>query len=343
MKLRINECLLLLLFSLSGCELKRDAIGTDNKIIVITPRPDIPAVKAALKTIFFDTLYTPRPEPEYLIQYARIDEFQRYNTHVNMIVVGLGVDQANPGNQLVKQLLPANNYLDSKAGGQAIFLVHDQYANDQLFIILSAQDKKHLINELIKQKTWLKNKFDDLFQQRQRTYLYERVRQEAVENKLFAKYGWGVKVPWGYQIVKDAPDSNFFWMGRERPFRWLSVHWALGLQVSNPDTALVTLHTYAAELYGHIRFTDYHLNVNQIDFKNWTAWRITGMWESIEEAQGGPFLHYIFYDGVTDRTYQINMVVFFPGEDKMIILRQLDIVAHSFYVELESDMNKQGK
>lgn len=340
MKFRIiNQILLLLVLVFSGCHIKRDAIGTDNKIIVIVPRPQVEAVKSALSTIFNDTLYTPQPEPEYLLQFATINEFQRYNTHVNIIVVGLGQDQANPGNQLVKQMLPASSYKASKDGGPAVFLTHDQYAQDQLFMILSARDKEHLIDELAKRSAWIKKKFDDLFDLRQRVYLFERVCQEDIENKLFADYGWAIKVPWGYEVVKDAPDSNFFWMGRQRPFRWLSVQWETSLTVNDADDAITKLHSYAAEFYGHIQFTDYHLKIEQVDFKNWTAWRITGMWEKIEEAQGGPFLHYIFYDGVSDRTYQINMTVFFPGKGKMILLRQLDILAHSLYVEQESEEN----
>ncbi len=335
----INQILLLLVLVFSGCQIKRDAIGTDNKIIVIVPLPQVEAVKSALSIIFNDTLYTPRPEPEYLLQFATINEFQRYNTHVNIIVVGLGQDQANPGNQLVKQMLPASSYQASKDGGQAVFLTHDQYAQDQLFMILSARDKEHLIHELSKRSAWIKKKFDDLFDLRQRVYLFERVCQEDIENKLFTDYGWAIKVPWGYEVVKDAPDSNFFWMGRQRPFRWLSVQWETGFTVNDADDAIIKLHSYAAKFYGHIQFTDYHLEIEQVDFNNWTAWRITGMWEKIEEAQGGPFLHYIFYDGVTDRTYQINMTVFFPGKDKMILLRQLDILAHSLYVEQESEEN----
>ncbi len=60
---------------------------------------------------------------------------------------------------------------------------------------------------------------------------------------------------------------------------------------------------------------------------------IVGIWESIEEARGGPFINYTWYDGVTDRTYNLNMLVFILFKNKASYIRQLDIIAHSFNVK----------
>jgi hypothetical protein len=71
-------------------------------------------------------------------------------------------------------------------------------------------------------------------------------------------------------------------------------------------------------------------------FNDWSGWRITGLWESLEEAQGGPFIAYTFYDGISDRTYYIHVLIYNPGGDKYLLLRQLDIIANTFYVEESS-------
>ena len=325
---------LLLILIVFGCDSKRDAIGEDNKIIIVVPRPQIEAVKIALQPVFPDTMFGPQPEPDYKMEFVSTEDFHRISTHVNVLVIGLGLDESNPGNQLVKQMLPAQHYQESKQGGDAIFLTFDQYATDQIFMIISAKDQNHLRTELAKQKKWLKTTFDDLFTRRQAVFLYDRLSQEDIEQHLFEDYGWGIKVPWGYTVVKDAPDSNFFWMGREGPYRWISVHWEDGLQVGSPDSAIAALNSFGKELYGYVRFSDHKLKVEQVDFNSWTAWKLSGLWERIDEAQGGPFRHFIFYDGITDRTYQINLTVFSPANEKIIVMRQLDVVARSFFTEL---------
>lgn len=86
-------------------------------------------------------------------------------------------------------------------------------------------------------------------------------------------------------------------------------------------------------IFEHIQYTDYKFNIKPTMFNVWSGWRITGLWESLDESQGGPFIAYTFYDGITDRTYYIHALIFNPGEDKYLLLRQLDIIAHTFYVE----------
>ncbi len=41
----------------------------------------------------------------------------------------------------------------------------------------------------------------------------------------------------------------------------------------------------------------------------------------------------VFYDGLTDKTYYIHTMIFHPGNNKLILLRQLEIIAKSFFVE----------
>ncbi|MFH1852486.1 MAG: DUF4837 family protein [Candidatus Neomarinimicrobiota bacterium] len=316
-----------------ACGSLRDAIGDDNKIIVITPEPQAAAVRRALSTIFSDTLFTPQPEPLYVIQTAKVEEYNRYNTHVNFIVTGLGTDPVNPGNRLVKQLLPAASYAASKNGGEAIYLSHDQHAQNQLFLVLSARDEEHLVTELIRNRDWLKEQFDGLFEMRQGEYLFDKVRQEAVEKRIYQNFGWGMKIPWGFEILAEDSIRNFFWMGRDLPYRWISVQWQDGQQLVDSVVAGRLATEYPDQYYGNVRFTDYKFTVKAVDFADWSAWRVTGLWEEKVEPQGGPFVHYIFYDGITDRTYQVNLLIFFPGKDKAILMRQLDIIARSFFVE----------
>jgi hypothetical protein len=121
-------------------------------------------------------------------------------------------------------------------------------------------------------------------------------------------------------------------MGRDMPYRWLAVKWTDGLVFQ--DSASV--HAYVKDIpinnFGHIQYSDYLFKIEPSEFNDRGAWKISGLWESIKEAQGGPFISFLFYDEASDRTYYIHLMVFHPGRDKYMLLRQVDIVAHSFTV-----------
>ena len=72
---------LLLILIVFGCDSKRDAIGEDNKIIIVVPRPQIEAVKIALQPVFPDTMFGPQPEPDYKMEFVSTEDFHRISTH----------------------------------------------------------------------------------------------------------------------------------------------------------------------------------------------------------------------------------------------------------------------
>ena len=121
-------------------------------------------------------------------------------------------------------------------------------------------------------------------------------------------------------------------MGRDIPYRWIAVQWKDGLAYSDSASVSSYIMTLSTKHFGHIQYSDYLLKIEPVTFNKWGAWKITGLWESIEEAQGGPFISYLFYDETTDRSFFIHSMIFHPGQDKFLLLKQVDIVAHSFDV-----------
>ncbi len=117
------------------------------------------------------------------------------------------------------------------------------------------------------------------------------------------------------------------------PYQWFSIHWEDGFIVEDSTAAVEYSYRFPQEYYKNIRYNDYKYQMEQVVFNNWTAWKSFGIWESIEEARGGPFINYTWYDGVSDRTYNLNMLVFIPSKNKATFMRQLDLIAHSFIVK----------
>ena len=135
-----------------------------------------------------------------------------------------------------------------------------------------------------------------------------------------------MKIPWGWELIRNDIDKSFFWIGQELPFRWIAVHWRDGNHFSKED-ALEYLLEFPQEHFSSIRYNQDYLNIEFDDFNNESAYRVFGLWESIDDAKGGPFQGYIFYDYENDRTFYISYIVFNPGGKKAFYMRQMEMIA----------------
>ena len=201
-------------------------------------------------------------------------------------------------------------------------------------MIVNAKDKDHLMASVSSKKEWIQKKFSDQFAKRQDKFLFQNARRLEVEDTLSQKYGWTLKIPWGWEVLRDSSELGFFWLGREMPYQWISVQWEEGKTIDEVNDLDIgqKVWAYPENFYDHIRFHEYKFKMEKVYFHQRKAWKITGIWESIEEAQGGPFLSYIFHDKALDKTFHLNMLMYHPGREKTIFMGQLDLIAKSFTV-----------
>ena len=160
----------------------------------------------------------------------------------------------------------------------------------------------------------------------------ENERQEELEVKLSSNYDWTMKIPWGWELIKNESDKSFFWIGQELPFRWIAVHWRKGNFFSKED-ALEYAQDFPQNYFESIRYNPDYLQIEFDDFNSESAYKIFGLWESIEDAKGGPFQGYLFYDYENDRTFYISYIVFNPGGKKAFYLRQMEMIAKTINIK----------
>lgn len=312
--------------------MKPRAIGGDIELMVVVSMEDREKMDQIISAIFNDTLFTPQPEPYYKLKFVDPTDFVDVKRHVNVIVGAVGSDSRNQGVKLVKQILNRNQYESSLSGDNHLIFAENVFAIDQNYLIINGPSMEKIMTAVKDQGPWLRRQFDNLFIKRQSKHLFEAARQKDLEKSLMDRYGWSIKIPWGYAVVRDSAEQGLFWMGREIPYRWMAVHWEDGLAFSDSATAADYTLKFPIDYLGNIRYSDYKFKMEPASFNEWGAWRFTGIWEHLEEAQGGPFISYLFYDETTDRTYFLHTMIFYPGRDKYLLLRQVDLVAHSFYV-----------
>ena len=330
---KFTQILFLSMFIISCESLKPVAQGADNELVVVSSLENRAAIKKILTTIFSDTLFTPQPEAYYKTIWVKPENFNDVNDHVNVIVAAIGNHPRNMGVKLIKQVLSVSQYNSSMEGDNQLIFAKDVFAKDQNYLIINGPSQNKILESAKDKGPWLNKQFENLFFKRQSIHLFEASsRQKELEDKLLKNYGWTFKIPWGYTIIKEDAEEQFFWMGRDIPYRWLAVKWEEGLAFNDSTSVSEYVKNIPSEYFKTIQYSDYMFKIQPDKFKDWGAWKITGLWESTVEAQGGPFISYLFYDELTDRTYFIYMMIFHPGNDKYLLLRQVDIVAHSFKI-----------
>ncbi len=334
-KLRSIIILLMIVFC-GSCDSKREALGSSNEIRVICSELDEPIIRDYLSSIFTDTLFTPEPEPYYYLKFSDPLVYNELNDQSKVVVAAVARDEGNSGYQLVKKLLPPNQFKETELGDPVI-LAKDVNARNQLFMIINAMSVEQLFATVESKKDFIRKQFYDLFVERQSRYIFGDDRNKKLEDSLKTEFGWSMKIPWGWTKIKANFDSQFVWLGAEMPFQWIGIGWEDGNLVDNELEAGEYIWDWPKSHYGFIQFHDYKFKLNQTPYGNSNAFRADGIWETInvKKAKGGPFRSYVFYDENNDKTYHINYLIHHPGNDKSIFMRKLDLVVKTFKIEFE--------
>ena len=319
--------------TIANCDIKKEALGADNEIRVICSRNDEDAIRGFLSTIFSDTIYTPEPEPLNKLRFGRPETYNDLKRQAYLVVAAIGQDLTNSGVRLMKKLLSEDDF-QSMQSNDPVLLSKDLYAKNQLFLVINARDQFQLSATVESKKELIRDQYEEQFINRQSKYLFDSHRREDVEERFTNQYGWTIKVPWGWEVIRNSPDSNFVWLGRELPFQWISIHWQIGNIITDELTIGDYVWNFPKTYYGNIRFHDYKFSMEKMYFDSYKAWMCEGIWEFSDDntAQGGPFRYYLFYDTNTNRTFHINTILHHPGKDKSIMLRQMDLIAMSFRI-----------
>ena len=318
------------ILTIQACEYKRDSIGGNDDIIVLAAKEDREEISSLLSLVFNDTLLTPSPELFYNIKFAEPESFAALKTQTNLIIASIGDYELNPATKLARDLLGESAF-NKTLIDTPLILSRNQFAKNQLFMIISGDNYQQINDYLLQNNTFIKQQFDENFFKKQAQYFLENKRQEELESSIYNSYGWTMKIPWGWELIKNDIDKSFFWIGQELPFRWIAVHWREGNYFSEED-AFEYVSNFPQNYFNSIRYNQDYLNIEFDDFNSESSYKVYGLWESIEDAKGGPFQGHLFYDYENDRTFYISYIVFNPGGKKAFYMRQMEMIAKTIEI-----------
>ena len=167
-----------------NCEVKRDSIGGSDDLVVLAAKEDREQIKSLLSIVFNDTLLTPEPEPFYKVKFSDPANYQALKTQTNLIIASIGNFELNPATKLVKNLLGTKKF-NQTLEGNPVILSKDQFAKNQLFMIISGSDSDSIEEYFLDNGEWIKNQYDENFDKKQSKYLIEAQHQEEKELILY--------------------------------------------------------------------------------------------------------------------------------------------------------------
>jgi len=333
---KIIPLVLVGLFVLAACGVKRDAIGDPDTLIVIADSVDWVITEHQIREVFAPEIPTPQDESWYTIQHVPPKNAQHFFAYKNILLVSL-LREGSPSLKLIQQIFSEKLVSKMQSGEQPVAYKHNQWRNEQLFLILTTPGVAQFDTVLQNRGEELRGYFDELFVERQKKYLYDRYEQKKMSRRYQEMYDWTFRVPRDYVSIHERPDSNFVWIGRHLPIRWISVYWE---NVDTPATvdstvALRLRRTVGNEHYGNISTDTNYVRVEEGTIDGQPAIHIRGIWAHQKEAKGGAFTGYALYDPQTERLFYIDGQIFAPGMKKLVYLRQLDIVLKTFTAGVE--------
>jgi hypothetical protein len=315
-----------------GCEMGRKSIGKDNEIVVVADQFIWDYLEIHMEGVFGREIITPQYENIFYLKHYDYEEFLKNDRWQNIIIVGT-LNSQDKVSKMVQLMLSEEVKRNVEEGETFVFTKKDQWARNQLVMILVSNTATSLKDKLKENSDELFKIFDTRYTEKYYTQMFRKLEQKDIEKYLMDKYGWSVRIQHDYRLDKEFPDSigtGFVWLRRLSPDRWFFVYWENLADSSkiSPEWLLEKREEIGRIFYeGDVTDTAW---VVQTNFQGRKALRTIGLWKNLDKKVGGPFRNYCFYDDRTKRIYILDIAVFAAGEAKEPYLRQLEIIAHTF-------------
>ena len=317
---------------LVGCDnYQQEAIGNDDEILVVTDSLEWDGLRDPLAMVFERAVITPQDEAAFYLSWIAPGRFPQLTGWKNLLIVST-LDRRSETAEFIRAILSKDALEVVERGEEFVFTKTDYMATGQILMVLTAPDTAALIRRLREEKDFLYEQFDTVVKSRIQRKMYLRDEQKKLSSGFRRAYRWSLRIPAHYTVVRDMPEDRFVWLGREDPIRWISVYWeehATPPEIS-AEWAIERRAVVGDKLYGDVLLEREHLAVTREVIGEWYAYKITGLYSVKDQALGGPFRSWVFYDGTTERVYVIDTTVFAPDRRKVPHLLQLEVIARSF-------------
>ncbi len=318
------------IFGLSGCEKRSPvALGQEWEIYVVADQQDWDVIGQTITDILEKKLVTPQTETEFEVIHVDPKDFGRYLKMRNLLIIS-SLQPGTETDRIVRKALKDEYYDKVVKQEEYFFVSRNQWAKEQFIVVLAAPGKEALQASIDSYPDYIYHIFNQNRNHQLRFAMFKRT-QGRIERHLKKQHGWTLKIPFYYELVDEDTSKKVVHLKSPEPERHLLVHW-----IDHPkskkvnETWLKEKANWLGRYFYNAKIVDGYYFTAADRFQNRPALKIIGLWESENDAKGGPIEVLTFYDQNQDRIYVLMFGVFAPHHRKEPFLRELRLMANTF-------------
>ena len=302
-----------------------ESVGQANEIIVISSPEDRILIEPFLSDVFSHSIHTPQTEQDFILKYRNPWELESYKKYGNIIIASLDFPKDSTTDILMQRIL------DKHKQNAQLLTLGDLYAKNQLFCIIHALDAVAFENILTSNYEWILEQYHTLFEEKLMQEVYKYGKNKDLSNKIFQIFGHSIDLQPDFKIIKADSLNSFIWVGRGYPYRWITLHKSRKDSYLDIKSSWEKLKNDYSRHMPKIKISNYYQENEKAYYGNNKIPIMRGIYEHSDSDTGGPFFVYIFDTEQTNEVILISGFVNYPGHEKLLLLKQLEIIAKTLH------------
>lgn len=306
--------------------------GRADLVTVIADSLDARTFQNPFLEVMEREILTPRKERLYHVSFVRAGDFRALRRR--NIVIAAPLDGVHEAAGLVRALLPQGHRDAMRNGADPFVIRREVWADDQVVVLITGEDRNALRANIMTEADRIYGAIDGRRDERVAENLFRFGERETLASELADRFGWRVRVPFGFNLIDTHADSGFvvFTRTHARVTQWMFVYREDGVRPDRLTEAWCILkrNEIAARFFENDIVDPTGLKVSQREMGSRLAVYLEGLWQNDFSWKGGPFRSYVLVDEKRDRLYFLDIGVYGPNRRKETFLRQLDVIARTF-------------
>lgn len=346
----------IVLFTACEGDYRPQSIGAVDEIYVVMDSTDWDSETAmAIRETYGRLIQTvPTPENAYTLTFRdfnsneQLEQLQEYKN----VIFASPLGQEHNVSRFIGGILSDEVEQRVRNEQSFAFPLTDRWVRDQWVMILTSVSDEALAEKIrASEESLVDNLMEREFDRRTEN-IYRRGEQVAISDSLWQDHGWKVRMQHDYIQVIDSSNAVMFRRYLPDNNRWMWAWWKD--DVPNPDfidqewinTTRDSLmeHLVQGERDGSYVTTDYRrpLEMREMETDDrLIGFETKGLWRMTNDFMGGPFVHFTYYDPMTDRLFMVEYAQFAPSVNKRRFVRQFQAMGRTF--ESDSTWNQSGQ
>ena len=317
--------IILFLFFLFSCnEFKEDSKGDFNQIVILSSEEDRVILEPIINDyIFFDTLYTPEPEPKYRKTWIQPDNFDYYKNYSNIFVVSITDPIDQTIDSIVSDFKNRNNIKTFPA------ITYNVYSKPQIITFIQNFNNVKL-KENLDSIGYLLNQLVDAHVDTLYSYRYSRFDKNIEIEKLSSKiFNHKLFVDKNFKIIDYDIFNKFLWIGKgniNSSYEWLLINENLNVGVEGNLDLLKIIEQDLANIDSNIKIISNNNKYKKIESENINLYTIHTNYNHDSYKTGGPLIIYLLENLIDKKNIIFYGFVNAPGQNKLKYIKELETI-----------------